>query len=79
MVGPRQRNATYDDLLALPDNLVGERVGHVWFVDPTEQLLEALVLDGETYRIARVESGETKVRIPPFDAIELDLAALWAR
>ncbi len=56
-----------------------EGVAHVWIIDPIEQLLEALVLDGATYRIARVESGDAKVRIAPFDAIELDLAVLWQR
>lgn len=54
-----------------------EGVPHVWIIDPIARTLEALVLDGPTYRIARVEAGDAKVRVAPFDAIELDLAILW--
>ena len=56
-----------------------EGVQHVWFVDPREHLVEVLRLDGETYRIAQTEGGDEKVRLEPFDAIELELAILWAR
>lgn len=56
-----------------------EGVPHVWLIDPIAQTLESLRLDGATYRIAQVEGGETRVRVPPFEAIELDLAVLWAR
>jgi Uma2 family endonuclease len=55
-----------------------ERVGHVWIVDPVAQTLEVLRLDGDTYRIALVAGGDDKVRPEPFDAIELELAILWA-
>lgn len=56
-----------------------ERVTHVWLVDPRDQFLEVLRLDGETYRIVTTFTGDAKVRAEPFDAIELDLAILWAR
>ncbi|HTJ46521.1 MAG TPA: Uma2 family endonuclease [Kofleriaceae bacterium] len=56
-----------------------ERVTHVWIIDPLSQTLEVLRLDGDTYRIAMTAGGEDKVRAEPFDAIELDLAILWAR
>lgn len=55
------------------------RVGNVWFVDPLQQYLEVLRLDGETYRILGTHFGDAKVRAEPFDAIELDLSVLWAR
>ena len=55
-----------------------ERVQHVWLVDPDGKTLEILVLDGSTYRIAEVFSGEALVRAVPFEAIELDLSILWA-
>ena len=55
------------------------RVSHVWFVDPIAKTLEALELDGETYRIREVHSGNLPVRVAPFDAIELELGALWSR
>ncbi len=55
-----------------------EGVSHLWLVDPEAKTLEVLALDGGTYRILDVHAGEAKVRAVPFDAIELDLAVLWA-
>lgn len=54
-------------------------VRHVWLVEPHAQLLEVLVLDGSTYRIAATYEGSAFVRAEPFDAIELELGVLWAR
>jgi Uma2 family endonuclease len=56
-----------------------ERVAHYWIVDPIAKLLEVLRLDGATYRIVMTAGGDDKMRAEPFDAIELDLAILWAR
>jgi Uma2 family endonuclease len=56
-----------------------ERVPHVWFVDPIEQYLEVLRLDGETYRIIATHVADARVRAEPFDAIDLELKNLWAR
>lgn len=56
-----------------------DRVAHVWLIDPLEQYLEVLRLDGETYRLAGTHFAKAKVRAEPFDAIELELAVLWAR
>ncbi len=56
-----------------------QTVGHLWLVNPLAQTLEILRLDGETYRVAVVHGGDAKVRAEPFEAIELDLAVLWAR
>lgn len=56
-----------------------ENVRHVWLIDPIAQLLEVLRLDGESYRLVASHGGDAKVRAEPFDAIELDLSALWAR
>ena len=56
-----------------------ERVAHVWFIDPRAKTLEILRLDGATYRIVGVWNGEARVRGEPFDAIEVELGALWAR
>ncbi len=54
-------------------------VRHVWIVEPETKTLEVLRLDGEGYRIALVASDDDKGRDEPFEAIELDLAILWAR
>lgn len=54
-------------------------VRFAWFVEPREKLVEVLELDGATYRIVQTAEGDSPVRLGPFDAIELQLAALWAR
>lgn len=54
-------------------------VSHVWFVEPLEQLLEVLRLDGDSYRIVQSATGASAARLEPFDAIELSLGALWQR
>ena len=54
-----------------------EKVGHVWLVDPIARTLEVLRLDGPTYRLAAAWRDEAKVRAEPFDALELELAAMW--
>lgn len=56
-----------------------EQVRHLWLVEPISQTLEVLRLDGATYRIIQVATGEASVRAEPFDAIELALPVLWAR
>jgi Uma2 family endonuclease len=57
------------------------RVPHVWLVDPIDQRLEVHVLDVDEPRWSevRVYHGDAPVRAAPFEAIELDLASLWAR
>ena len=54
-------------------------VPFVWLVEPLDQLLEVLELDRGAYRIVQTETGASPCRLRPFDAIEIDLAALWAR
>ena len=56
-----------------------EGASSLWFVNPTTQTLEAYVLDRERWTLLGTWSGDKKVRAAPFDAIELDLAALWSR
>lgn len=61
------------------DVYVREGVKHVWIVEPLDRYLEVLELDGATYRIVQRITGVDTARIVPFDAIEFDVAALWAR
>jgi Uma2 family endonuclease len=56
-----------------------EHVSHVWLLDPRLQTLEAFALDSSAYRLLGVWRGDASVRIPPFEALELELGALWAR
>jgi Uma2 family endonuclease len=68
-------------------------VRHVWLLDPIEKRLEVYALDQDPepsgsdprairsrgrWREVRIHQGDSTVRAAPFDAIELDLAALWS-
>jgi Uma2 family endonuclease len=53
-------------------------VSHAWLVDPLARTLEAYRLDGDSWRVMGTWRADAKVRAEPFDAIELELAALWA-
>jgi Uma2 family endonuclease len=54
-----------------------EGVAHAWLVDPLAHTLEVLSLEAREWtQLARYD-GEAKVRAAPFDAIELELQALW--
>jgi hypothetical protein len=63
---PAARSATYQDLLQVPEHLA-------------LRTLEVFRLDGEGWRLATSDAGDTVVRAEPFDVVELDMAALWAR
>lgn len=54
-------------------------VSWMWLVDPEAEVLEAFRSNGGEWVAAGVFSEDEKARIQPFDAIELDLAALWRR
>ena len=56
-----------------------ERVAHVWLIDPTARTLEIFRQDGESYRLIGTYADDQPCRAEPFDAIELDLGALWQR
>ena len=55
-----------------------EGVAHVWLVDAPQHTLEILRATAAGWLIAAVHRGDVRVRAEPFDAIELDLAVLWA-
>ena len=56
-----------------------EGVRHLWLVDPDAHTLEVFRLDGGGYRLLATHDEDQLVRAEPFDAIELELGALWAR
>ncbi|MCC6552935.1 MAG: Uma2 family endonuclease [Polyangiaceae bacterium] len=57
-----------------------EGVRHAWLIDPVAQTLEVFVLGaGRRWSAAGVHRGDARVRAEPFDAVELDLAVLWAK
>jgi len=55
-----------------------EQVRHAWLVDPITRTLEVLRLERERWVILATHAGDAKFRAEPFDAIELELGALWA-
>jgi Uma2 family endonuclease len=55
-----------------------EKVEHAWLMDPLARTLEVLERTSGKWVLLDVHSGDARVRAKPFDAIELDLAAIWA-
>lgn len=56
-----------------------ESVRHAWLVDPILRTLEVYRLDGGGFRLLGAFRDDACVRAEPFDAIELELGALWER
>jgi Uma2 family endonuclease len=52
-------------------------VKHAWILDPVSRSLEVYRNSGKHWLMISTHGGEEKVRAEPFDAIELELAALW--
>lgn len=56
-----------------------EHVQHVWLLDPRLQTLEVFALHGARYELIGAWRGNATLRVAPFEALELELGALWAR
>ena len=54
-----------------------ESVAYVWLVDPLRQTLEVLSLVSKKWTLLDSHEGADRVRAAPFDAVELELGALW--
>lgn len=54
-----------------------EGVAHAWLVNPLLRTLEVLTLHSGRWTLAATYEGEEKVRAEPFDAVEVELGALW--
>ena len=75
VLSPRTMKIDRSDKLSI---YAREGVGHVWFIDPATRLLETLRLNGPRYEILGTHKDDESVRAEPFDAVPLDLGALWA-
>ena len=54
-------------------------VRHAWLIDPIAKTLEVHVLGDEgRWREVQVYEGDVRVRAAPFEAVELELSALWS-
>jgi Uma2 family endonuclease len=56
-----------------------EGVGHVWLVDPSKRTLEVFQRQEGQWVQRGAWSGEERVRAEPFEAVELELGAIWLR
>jgi Uma2 family endonuclease len=54
-----------------------EGVPWAWLIDPLARTLEFLKLENGRWTILATHAGDEVVRAEPFEAIELELAALW--
>jgi Uma2 family endonuclease len=54
-----------------------ESVGHAWLLDPVAQTLESFQLSSDRWTLLPTYEGTARVRVVPFDAIEIDLGILW--
>lgn len=54
-----------------------EAVSHAWLIDPVVKSLEVFRLEAAKWTLVETFSGDDRVRAEPFDAIELNLPALW--
>ena len=56
-----------------------EGVRHLWFIEPLAKLLETYRLEDSHWTRVGTWRDEAVVRVEPFEAIELELAALWIK
>ena len=54
-----------------------EGIAHVWLVDPDMRTLEVFQLHEGQWVERGTWSGDARVRAEPFEALELELGALW--
>jgi Uma2 family endonuclease len=54
-----------------------EKVAYLWLIDPRAQTLEAFRLEGGQLLRVAAHGGAGRVRVPPFDAVELDMQPWW--
>jgi Uma2 family endonuclease len=53
-------------------------VRSLWFVDPLAGTLEAFEARDDAWMLLGTFTGDGEQRIPPFDAVPIDLGGLWA-
>lgn len=54
-----------------------EGIPHAWLLNPALRTLEVLSLRSGRWMLSATYEGEAKVRAEPFDAVEIELGALW--
>jgi len=64
------------DTLTIPLLLRRHQVPHYWIIWPEDRALVAYALDGGEWRVMVTLNGAERARIPPFEAVELDLGSV---
>jgi hypothetical protein len=80
-VKPLKKGATYDDLARVPEHFVAEMFDGELYASPRPALPHAraaVVLEAGSLAQIAEHHGERSVRALPFDAVELELRALWS-
>ena len=54
-----------------------EGVGHAWLLSPLLSTLEVLRREGRRWSVVATHEGSERVRAEPFEAIDLELKAVW--
>jgi len=54
-----------------------EKVQHAWIIDPIARTIEVLRREGTGWFLAGTHGGDDRARLEPFDAIEIEVGALW--
>jgi Uma2 family endonuclease len=52
-------------------------VSWLWFVDPATRTVEVLNRTEHGWMVAGTFGGQGEARVPPFDAVTIDIGALW--
>lgn len=68
---------TSDRLEKLP-RYAAVGISHAWLVSPPRRSVEAFRLHDSMWLAIAVHRSDVRARIEPFEAIEIDLARLWA-
>jgi Uma2 family endonuclease len=64
------------DTVSVPLLLKRHHVPYYWIIWPEKRVLEAYLLDEGDWRVIATLKDRDRARIPPFEAIELDLESL---
>jgi Uma2 family endonuclease len=54
-----------------------ERVGFCWLQDPEARTVEVFRLEGPSWTLVGTWAAEGKARLPPFEAIEMEIGRWW--
>lgn len=65
------------DRTSKPRIYAAAEVAHMWIVDPLARTLEVFARDGDRWTFLVAHATDARVRVPPFEAIELDLSRWW--